>query len=439
MEFLSNILGRVANALRSDIGSKIKLGAFWSMVGAVLSRGSVLVASIAVARILGSELYGEFGIIRSTTNTFLAFASFSLGMTATRHVAQFKVVDPQRAGRIIAISSIFSVLIGLVVATALYLTSPTVANSFLKAPHLTQYIQISAIIILISAIAGAQTGVLVGFEAYKLQAKLSVVSGFFSSSLLVVFSYFWSVGGAVASMLISAFFLLLLNHFAVRRLAASYSIRMSYKSCASEMNVLWGFSLPASLSGISVSLVTWVASAMLVRQAEGYSQMGILDAATQWRMMILFVPGVVSQIILPMLTGYSSAGDVSKFKTAFKYNVAINLTVTAVFALMVSIFSSWIMGSYGEEFRSGAFALTLLAISTVFSVYNNLIGQLIASKGRMWIGFVFNSMWAIVFILTSYQMISFGYGVEGIAWATLLSYFAHSVWQSIYIHRKVLN
>lgn len=65
----------------STIGLRLARGAFWSIVGASVSRGLMLAASILVARILGCEVYGEFSIIRSTVSMFLVFAGFGLGMT----------------------------------------------------------------------------------------------------------------------------------------------------------------------------------------------------------------------------------------------------------------------------------------------------------------------------------------------------------------------
>ena len=51
--------------LTSDIGKRIAYGAFWSMTGTALGKFLVLVAGIICARILGKEIFGEFGMVRS--------------------------------------------------------------------------------------------------------------------------------------------------------------------------------------------------------------------------------------------------------------------------------------------------------------------------------------------------------------------------------------
>jgi O-antigen/teichoic acid export membrane protein len=58
---------------------------------------------------LGKTGYGELGMIQTTVGMFGVFAGFGLGVTATKHVAEFRRSDPARAGRIIGLSSVFAV------------------------------------------------------------------------------------------------------------------------------------------------------------------------------------------------------------------------------------------------------------------------------------------------------------------------------------------
>jgi len=58
------------------MGERIAKGAFWSLSGSIVSQGSILFASMYVARILGKTQFGELGMIRSTINMFVVFAGF---------------------------------------------------------------------------------------------------------------------------------------------------------------------------------------------------------------------------------------------------------------------------------------------------------------------------------------------------------------------------
>ena len=89
----------------SPLGYRLARGVFWSMAGAVISRGLMLAATVLVARMLGKTVYGELGMIQSTVGMFGVFAGFGLGLTATKHVAEFRESDADRAGRIIGLAN----------------------------------------------------------------------------------------------------------------------------------------------------------------------------------------------------------------------------------------------------------------------------------------------------------------------------------------------
>ena len=62
-------------------------GAYWSLVGAVISRGVTLIATVLAARTLGAEGFGEIGMIQNTQGLFGVLAGAGLGLAATKFVA----------------------------------------------------------------------------------------------------------------------------------------------------------------------------------------------------------------------------------------------------------------------------------------------------------------------------------------------------------------
>ena len=100
-----------------------------------------------------------------------------------------------------------------------------------------------------------------------------------------------------------------------------------------------------------------------------------------------------------------------------------------------------IMLAYGSGFESGANVLRILSITAVLVAANNVVGQAIISKGKMWMGFLFNALWAVALISVSFLLIKIGYGAMGLAYATLIAYMLHTGWQGFYLNyiRRVLN
>lgn len=386
----------------------------------------MLCATILVARMLGKTVYGELGMIQSTVGMFGVFAGFGLGITATKHVAEFRQNDPERAGRIIGLSSLFAFGTGGLMALGLLIFAPWLAEHTINAPHLTGVLRIGAIILFINALNGAQTGALSGFEAFKTIAYVNLFIGFISFPILVCGAYFGGLTGAVWALAVNLCFNWLLNHLALRKEARRYGVPFTVKYCSQEWSILWGFSLPAALSGALVGPVNWACNAMLVNRSDGYGEMAIFSAANQWYAILIFIPSLLSNVVLPILSERLGQKDTGRSAKTMFLAIKVNILLLLPLILITSVVSPYIMGLYGEGFRNGWPTLVVVLLMTGFISVQTPVGQIIAASGKMWIGFFMNLGWAIVFILGSLLLVH--KGSFGLATARALAYIFHSIW-----------
>ena len=421
--FLRPALDRIEN---SPIGYRLAKGVFWSMAGAVISRGLMLTASVLVARMLSKTGYGELGMIRSTVGMFGVFAGFGLGLTATKHVAEFRLSDPDRAGRIIGLSGLFAMVTGGLMALGLFIFAPWLAEYTINAPHLAGVLRIGALILFINALNGAQTGALSGFEAFKTIAHVNLFVGLISFPILVCGAHFGGLTGAVWALAINLGVNWLLNHIALRKEIRRFKVPFTLKNCSRERSVLWAFSLPAVLSGGMVGPVNWVCNAVLVNQTEGYGEMGIFSAANQWYGMMLFLPALLGQVVLPVLSEQVGQKDTKQSMKTLIFAMKMNVLFVLPFVLLASIASPFIMSLYGESFRSGWPTLIVVLLTAGLLAAQIPVGQIIAASGKMWIGFAMNSGWALTFIVSTLLLIDFG--SLGLATARAISYIVHATW-----------
>lgn len=419
----------------SDIGYRLVRGTFWSIFGAVISRGLMLAASILVARMLGREVYGEYGIIRSTVNMFLIFAGFGLGLTATKHVAEFRDSDPARAGRIIAISSMFAMVTGLLAAVGLLIFAPFLAERTLNAPHLAGVLRIGGIILFINALNGAQTGALAGFEAFKAIARVNLGVGLASFPLLVGGAYLGGLEGVVWALGLNMAINWLLNHIALRKEAKRFKVPFTFKGCTKEWPILWKFSLPATLGGIMVEPARWICGAILVNQAEGYGQMGLFTAALTFQMIILFAGNMIGA---PMLSMLSNSGSRVGDKLG-RVNILSSwvLAITAIVPLLC--FPEIAEMLFGKDYGGRQFRMTfaLIMLYTCIIMYKQGLARVLAVNDLMWWGFLSNTIWAVVLIGSTWFMIY--WGAAGLALSYLIAYIVNTlVIMPVYYRKKLV-
>ena len=413
--------------------SRMASGAFWSFTGTALAKFIVLVAGIWCARILGQEEYGELGMIRSTINMFAVFGFAGLGLTATKYISEYKKDKKGRISSIYMLTNGFALCMGILVTLVILLAAPYLAEKTLKSPDLVNDIRFGAILLFVTVINGAQNGTLAGLEDFK-SIALNMLKGSIAETLFMILgAYYWGVTGAILGYGCGFMVIYIGNQISIQKKFRELGIVIQKSSfCKSDLKLLYKFSLPAALSSIMVSPVFWIIRSMLVRK-DGFEELAIFEAADQWRVIILFIPVTVSQVVLPILSSMSvNKRDKTKFWRVLKMNLCINVIIALTMALIISLLQNNIMGFYGKEYTDTS-VLVVLAFSTIFTAIANVVGLSISSQAKMWVGFIFNALWGIILISLTYYFLSCELGALGIAWAILISYSIHIVLQLVYL------
>ena len=306
-------------------------------------------------------VFGEYGIIQTTVGMFGVFAGMGLGLTATKYVAELRVIDPERAGRIIALGAAVAIGTASIAAVVLLATAPWLAARTLNAPQLSSDLRIATGALFLNALGGMQTGVLAGFEAFRTIARVNLMRGVLTFPLAVSGVLLWNLHGAVIALVAVAAVGWILNHFAIHTECRRNRVPIRWERFWFDRDILWRFSFPAFLSGAITSPVMWAASAILVNEPHGYAEMGIFSAANQWRTAVAFLPSLFSQPLLSMLSNVG-AGNLRSFNKLLRANLLLSFGLSALIAAPIILCSSWIMKAYGRGFMVGRPVLVLLGL-----------------------------------------------------------------------------
>jgi O-antigen/teichoic acid export membrane protein len=366
-------------------------------------------------------------MIQSTVGMLGIFAGLGLGLTATKYVAQFRTLDPERTGRIIALGCAVAIVSGGVLAFGLVAFAPLLATKTLNAPALADELRIASILLFLNSFNGAQTGALAGFEAFRSIARINLIRGLVTFPISVGLALMWRLPGAIWALAVTAAVTCLLSQLSLRQHCAAMGIRPHFSSAWRERRVLWTFSIPALLSGAMVGPVTWAANTMLVNQQGGYAEMGVFSAANQWRSALLFFPGLVGQVAVPLLSSLQHAEGKGSARRVIVGSMLTN-ALCVVPVLFVLPCSRWIMSFYGPAFSTRGPVLQISLLSAALLAIQTPVGNLINAFGRTWVGFLMNVGWAVCFLVTAHVLLLWGWGAQALACAYLAAYLAHAIW-----------
>jgi len=414
--------GLTLSALPTDsIATRFAIGAFWALVGAVVSRGLTLASSVVAGRLLGTTGFGEVAMIQSTQGLFGIVAGAGLGLAATKFVAESRSLDPARSARCVTQATTIALISGTVMALALLLLSGVIGARVLNAPHLTAELQVATGLVLFGTMTGVQTGALVGFGDFRALAVLSGIRGVCLCVFLIAGIELGGVLGGVIGLVLTEAVAALANHVALRRLLPEAVEWPDRGAAWSELRTMCRFSGLSLLGSVCTMSAMWFANVVLVAQPDGYAALGVFNAAERWRQLLLFLPASFSPVILTLLSTLHGTNDPGAYRRLFGLNLTVSLAVVVVPSIALIVCASSAMGLFGAEYRDGRLTLVILAASSVAMVLNNLLGQILVSTGAITRRFVLDVLLAAVLAIASWALIPM-YREQGMALGSLIAF-----------------
>jgi len=405
-----------AGSLRRSLVS----GAFWSVCGAIFSRGFTLISSIVIARLLGKAGFGLWGLVLTTVSTFSGFASFGVSLTATKHVAELRKKDPLRAGRILSFALVMGLITVSIMSILCLVLSRWMAHHLYNAPELFIPLMLASIMLFCMTGTSMLQGALAGFEDFRYIARNNLIQGIVLFAASVPLTWLFGLTGTVIGMAISQCTALVLCLIVVLQKSRQNNMQLQLDGIWQERSIFWEYGVPGTLSGFVNGPASMLSQAMVANVASGISGLGGFNACAKWRDIILFVPGAVKQVTLPLLSRLTGQNEHRRFMKALWANIGLNGGIALIGAVPVMILSPWILSLYGPAFRQDWDMMVLLAGTTVFQAVNNVLAQVTACMGRIWLRFCTHIVWGIALITGSFFLVPI-WGVRGYAWATALA------------------
>jgi O-antigen/teichoic acid export membrane protein len=388
---------------------------FWSGVAVAISNAAGLAIGAALARILGREGYGEVGVIVASCTLFTQLGGLGLGLTATKYSAQMRSAGASSLGRFLGGILLLGTLSSLAVALVVALFAPQLAL-VLNRPSLVSALRLASVVLFLQGIDSVQMSILTGYEAFAALARVVLLRILANVPATVVGAYMYGLDGVVGAMILSSLFTVGLHRAALKSIFSRENVSIRYALDVAMLRPLWEFSLPAFLTTLVTLVAMWGVNALLVNQPAGYLQMGLFNAANQWRALGTFIPAVFNPATFSIQANLFATNRASYHRSVIG-SLVVQGTVAAVVMILLSLLSPYLMRMYGSEFRDAAEVLVLLAFGWFLVVPTGVFWNAATSRDQAWTNFMFIAIGAACQF--GFAKALAGGGARGIALALL--------------------
>lgn len=388
---------------------KVASNVVWAMAGKVITMSGALLVGILVARYLGPEQYGLMNYVISYVSLFTVVSCFGMDNIEIRELAKAKDKKNEILGTCFGIRLIFSLLAFILIGITLLI---------FKTDRFT-----SVMIMAYSSILFMQNFNVIRNYFFSIVENKNIVKSEISRTLIGA-----SIKIIILLLKAPLELFIIATAFDAVLLASGYYI--SYRNKIGTIKE-WTFnkqlapffikeSFPLVLSGAAVIIYQKIDQVMIGNMIDNKS-VGYFSTACKFIDLILFIPTILTQTIVPLLIRTKEKANEIVFKNKEIQFIGIVTWVSIILASIYTIFGYWFIAlTYGEQYLLAIPVLQIMAWKTVGMALSSSSGQIIIMEGlQKWAVFR-NIIGCIICIVLNLILIP-QYGIIGSAWVTILT------------------
>jgi teichuronic acid exporter len=341
-------------------------GILWSSVDNISSQGIAFIVGVILARLLDPKEFGLIGMITifiSVSQTFINSA-FSEALVRKNDCTQADY------------STVFyyNFLIGLLLFSLLYITSPAISN-FFREPALKNIVRVLSLVLILNSLTVIQNTILKKHVDFKLLARISILSSGVSGIFAVILAYKgFGVWSLVALTLIReglrSLFLWLWNRW---RPALIFSKKSFFE--------LFGFGSKLLLSGLLDAIYNNIYFPIIGKFFSA-TELGFYTRANSFSSVpSTSISSVVTRVTYPVLAQLQD----NKVLLREAYRRIIKSVMLITFPVMLglaAVSEPTVLALIGEKWRPSITYLQLLCFASVFYPLHALNLEILEVIGR---------------------------------------------------------
>lgn len=392
------------DSARSHSLAFLATNTFWSLVSHVFARGTLVIASMILARSLDTAGFAAYSYFQLTISMLTTCTAVGMGVTASRYFAEFagrkNGGSPPPLGTLWLLSVFMAFLAGCIVL---------ILPSSIISPDLAVPRWLMAFGVVALSLNVVPAGGVLGLEQYRSAAIISALSSIIT--LAIVFNAATVNSPAVGMAAIVAggcimFFgqsVLIFRNVGLPMLKNT----VSRKKLASILS----FAGPMFAVSILTAVGSWLVGRIILSGSEGEYSFSLYVIGMQWFSLAMLLPGIFSRVIFPVLIRLSVAeGSQSENRgvTLLRKTSLLSVGIALVMTLLVAFCSQIIAGFYGSNFSSASTVLVMFSAIAILSAPATIIGNALVAKDNQRLWFFFTLVTSILLVTLCYATIDLG-------------------------------
>jgi stage V sporulation protein B len=412
-------------------------GSFFLIAGTAVSTVVLAVSAILIARLLGSDSYGQYSLVIVVPQLLFLFTDLGLNQGITKFASDFQAQgDFKRLAAIIKHGLLIRSLMGIIISVFTFVFSDFLASVVLQRPELGFLVQISAISILFQVLFATSVSAFVGLDKTEYNALTMNIQSLAKTLIQIIliltgFAVAGAIIGHVVSYLIAGLIGIVLVFFLLRK---ERGVSSSF-GFVDNTKLLLHYGSPLYLSTVLVGVVPLFQNIVLAFFVSD-AAIGNFKAATNFALLMTILSIPIQTVMLPAfskLKNGASKGISNFFMLANKYTALIVVPVTV---LIVGFSDPIVRIVYGSTYNSApqflwTYCLVYLLVGvgylTLASFYNGM-GE---TKVTMRISLI-----TFVVLVIASPLLTSIYGVQGLIVAYLIANGSGQIYSSIYARRR---
>jgi O-antigen/teichoic acid export membrane protein len=372
----------------SEMGKVSAKGSFHVLWGLVVSTVISSVATIFVARLLGSDLYGLFGIALIAPTLIGVFRDWGINQAMIRDTAHYLAENRASEVRSILVSGlIFEVVLGIALSAISFGLSDYLASNVFNRPEIAPLIQIASITILAGGLINVATATFTGIEKMHLNSYMLILHAIIKNALMIGlvilgFATSGAILGYTAAMVAGGLIGIILVWTQYRNLPKLDGFGFEIKAYIKSM---LSYGAPLSISVIlSGFLAQYYAFLLPIFYVTDNTAIGNFGLASSFVVLIGFFATPINMMLFPAFSKLDAKKDNETMQNVYKFSVKYGaLFVVPVAALVMCLAEPAVSTLFGQTYVSAPLFLALLSSTYLFPAFGSFsVSNFLSGQGK---------------------------------------------------------